>query len=175
MWIASPSASAGPIHLNISRLSEDMRQESSTAAFRSLAVKPAADAASEADQSGGVVPESIRKRKEPIMTEERNGRITESQGETGESLISRYRGSLLGPATEDALGTTVEFTTPGDLQPLSNVVGGGFFRFKPWLFIWKMRLRVNTVALAKSDHFPVACAEVSFFRFPFPVLSSRLD
>lgn len=46
-------------------------------------------------------------------------------------MISRYRGSLLGLAAGDALGTTIEFTSPGAFQPLSDIVGGGPFRLKP--------------------------------------------
>lgn len=44
---------------------------------------------------------------------------------------SRYRGALLGLAAGDALGTTVEFTTPGEFEPLTDIVGGGPFRLKP--------------------------------------------
>jgi ADP-ribosyl-[dinitrogen reductase] hydrolase len=43
---------------------------------------------------------------------------------------SRYRGALLGLAAGDALGTTVEFTTPGEFEPLTDIVGGGPFRLK---------------------------------------------
>ncbi len=46
-------------------------------------------------------------------------------------MISRYRGSLLGLAAGDALGTTIEFTRPGSFQPLSEIVGGGPFRLQP--------------------------------------------
>ena len=44
---------------------------------------------------------------------------------------SRYRGALLGLAAGDALGTTIEFTTPGEFEPLTDIVGGGPFRLKP--------------------------------------------
>jgi len=43
----------------------------------------------------------------------------------------RCRGSLLGLATGDALGTTLEFTRPGSFEPLTDLVGGGPFRLKP--------------------------------------------
>jgi ADP-ribosylglycohydrolase len=43
----------------------------------------------------------------------------------------RYRGALLGLAAGDALGTTVEFSDPGDFEPLTDIVGGGPFRLKP--------------------------------------------
>jgi ADP-ribosylglycohydrolase len=44
---------------------------------------------------------------------------------------SRYRGALLGLAAGDALGTTVEFTSPGEFEPLTEIIGGGPFRLKP--------------------------------------------
>jgi ADP-ribosylglycohydrolase len=43
----------------------------------------------------------------------------------------RYRGALLGLATGDALGTTLEFEAPGSFQPLMDLVGGGPFNLKP--------------------------------------------
>lgn len=45
--------------------------------------------------------------------------------------IDRYRGSLLGLACGDALGTTLEFKPPGTFMPLNDIVGGGPFRLKP--------------------------------------------
>jgi len=44
---------------------------------------------------------------------------------------SRFRGSLLGLAAGDALGTTVEFERPGRFTPLTDIVGGGPFSLKP--------------------------------------------
>lgn len=44
---------------------------------------------------------------------------------------SRFRGSLLGLAAGDALGTTVEFESPGSFTPLTDIVGGGPFRLQP--------------------------------------------
>lgn len=44
---------------------------------------------------------------------------------------SRFRGSLLGLAAGDALGTTVEFERPGSFAPLTDIVGGGPFRLQP--------------------------------------------
>jgi ADP-ribosyl-[dinitrogen reductase] hydrolase len=43
----------------------------------------------------------------------------------------RYRGSLLGLAAGDALGTTLEFRQPGAFQPLTDIVGGGPFNLQP--------------------------------------------
>ena len=46
-------------------------------------------------------------------------------------LRDRYRGSLLGLAVGDALGTTLEFSPPGSFAPLEEMVGGGPFALKP--------------------------------------------
>lgn len=45
--------------------------------------------------------------------------------------IERYRGSLLGLATGDAVGTTLEFKPPGSFTPINDMVGGGPFKLKP--------------------------------------------
>jgi ADP-ribosyl-[dinitrogen reductase] hydrolase len=45
--------------------------------------------------------------------------------------ISRYRGSLLGLAAGDALGTALEFQSPGTFAPIEDMVGGGPFRLNP--------------------------------------------
>ena len=39
----------------------------------------------------------------------------------------RFRGCLLGLATGDALGTTLEFKPPGSFQPIDDMLGGGPF------------------------------------------------
>ena len=46
-------------------------------------------------------------------------------------LTERYLGSLLGLACGDALGTTLEFTTPGTFTPIEDMVGGGPFGLQP--------------------------------------------
>lgn len=43
----------------------------------------------------------------------------------------RYRGCLLGLAAGDALGTTLEFKSPGTFTPLTDMIGGGPFDLKP--------------------------------------------
>lgn len=43
----------------------------------------------------------------------------------------RFRGCLLGLATGDALGTTLEFKPPGSFEPIDDMVGGGPFGLKP--------------------------------------------
>jgi ADP-ribosylglycohydrolase len=47
------------------------------------------------------------------------------------SIITRYRGCLLGLAVGDALGTTLEFRSPGSFMPITDMVGGGPFRLEP--------------------------------------------
>ncbi len=46
-------------------------------------------------------------------------------------MRSRYRGAMLGLATGDALGTTLEFKPPGSFKPIDDMVGDGPFRLKP--------------------------------------------
>ena len=47
------------------------------------------------------------------------------------SLQDRAQGALLGLATGDALGTTLEFTQPGSFVPLAGIMGGGPFDLLP--------------------------------------------
>jgi len=46
-------------------------------------------------------------------------------------LVANYRGALLGLAVCDALGTTLEFKSPGSFKPIADNVGGGPFGLKP--------------------------------------------
>ena len=39
----------------------------------------------------------------------------------------RFRGCLLGLAAGDALGTTLEFKSPGTFEPIGDMIGGGPF------------------------------------------------
>ncbi|MCA9175223.1 MAG: ADP-ribosylglycohydrolase family protein, partial [Planctomycetales bacterium] len=43
----------------------------------------------------------------------------------------RFRGCLLGLATGDALGTTLEFKPPGTFDPVDDIIGGGPFHLEP--------------------------------------------
>lgn len=45
-------------------------------------------------------------------------------------LHDRYPGCVLGLATGDALGTTLEFSPPGSFTPIDDMVGGGPFHLK---------------------------------------------
>ncbi|MPR00755.1 ADP-ribosylglycohydrolase family protein [Pseudomonas sp. MAFF 212408] len=47
------------------------------------------------------------------------------------TLSDRYRGSLLGLACGDAVGTTVEFMPRGSFTPVTDMLGGGPFKLKP--------------------------------------------
>jgi hypothetical protein len=47
------------------------------------------------------------------------------------SLGSKVSGSLLGLAVCDAVGTAVEFMSPGSFQPVVGMTGGGPFRLQP--------------------------------------------
>lgn len=47
------------------------------------------------------------------------------------NIIDRYKGSLLGLACGDAVGTTLEFKQPGSFEPVTDMVGGGPFRLDP--------------------------------------------
>jgi ADP-ribosyl-[dinitrogen reductase] hydrolase len=55
----------------------------------------------------------------------------------------RFRGCLLGLAVGDAVGTTLEFKSPGSFNPIHDMVGGGPFRLKPreWTDDTSMALR----------------------------------
>ena len=46
-------------------------------------------------------------------------------------VLNRYRGSLVGLAVGDALGTTVEFKRPGTFEPVADITGGGPFGLAP--------------------------------------------
>ncbi len=45
--------------------------------------------------------------------------------------LDRFQGSLLGLATADAVGTTLEFQAPGSFEPIKDMVGGGPFNLAP--------------------------------------------
>ena len=51
--------------------------------------------------------------------------------ENTKQLRDRYHGALLGLAAGDALGTTLEFKSPGTFRPLTDMVGGGPFNLQP--------------------------------------------
>jgi ADP-ribosylglycohydrolase len=73
------------------------------------------------------------------------------------TTLDRYRGCLLGLATGDALGTTLEFEQPGSFEPLTDMVGGGPFNLKPgeWTDDTSMALCLAESLITKKDFDPV--------------------
>jgi len=71
--------------------------------------------------------------------------------------IERYRGSLLGLAVGDALGTTLEFHRPGTFAPINDMVGGGPFRLQPgeWTDDTSMALCLAESLIEKQGFDPV--------------------
>jgi ADP-ribosylglycohydrolase len=70
---------------------------------------------------------------------------------------SHYRGALLGLAAGDALGTTVEFESPGNFEPLTTIVGGGPFDLKPgeWTDDTSMALCLAESLIASGGFNPI--------------------
>ncbi len=64
----------------------------------------------------------------------------------------RFRGCLLGLAAGDALGTTLEFTPPGSVEPIDDMVGGGPFGLRPgeWTDDTSMALCLATSLVERS-------------------------
>jgi len=64
----------------------------------------------------------------------------------------RFRGCLLGLAVGDAVGTTLEFKSPGSFNPIHDMVGGGPFRLKSgeWTDDTSMALCLATSLLEKK-------------------------
>ena len=68
----------------------------------------------------------------------------------------RFRGCLLGLAAGDALGTTLEFRTPGTFQKIDDIVGGGPFRLEPgqWTDDTSMALCLATSLIERGEFDP---------------------
>ena len=71
--------------------------------------------------------------------------------------IERYRGSLLGLATGDAVGTTLEFRPPGTFPPIEDMVGGGPFHLAPgqWTDDTSMALCLTESLIEQQGFDPV--------------------
>jgi ADP-ribosyl-[dinitrogen reductase] hydrolase len=71
-------------------------------------------------------------------------------------IKDRFRGCLLGLAVGDAVGTTLEFKSPGSFKPINDMVGGGPFRLKPgeWTDDTSMALCLATTLLEKNGFDP---------------------
>ena len=69
----------------------------------------------------------------------------------------RFRGSLLGLAVGDAIGTTVEFQPRGTFPPVTDMVGGGVFRLQAgqWTDDTSMALCLATSLIEKKGFDPV--------------------
>ncbi|WP_068505503.1 ADP-ribosylglycohydrolase family protein [Paenibacillus kribbensis] len=72
-------------------------------------------------------------------------------------IKDRFFGCLVGLATGDALGTTVEFSSPGTFEPVTDIVGGGVFGLKPgqWTDDTSMALCLAE-SLVRKDEFDPA-------------------
>ena len=68
----------------------------------------------------------------------------------------RARGALLGLAAGDAVGTTVEFRSPGSFEPLTDMVGGGPFALHPgqWTDDTSMALCLAESLVDRGTHDP---------------------
>ena len=73
------------------------------------------------------------------------------------SAHDRARGALLGLAAGDAVGTTVEFASPGSFKPVTDMVGGGPFRLDPgqWTDDTSMALCLAESLVDRRGHHPV--------------------
>jgi ADP-ribosylglycohydrolase len=71
--------------------------------------------------------------------------------------LDHYRGSLLGLAAGDALGTTVEFAPPNSFEPLTDIVGGGPFRLPvgAWTDDTSMALCLAESLVLRGEYDPI--------------------
>ena len=74
-----------------------------------------------------------------------------------DEVVNRYRGSLLGLAVGDALGTTLEFSRPGSFEPLTDMIGGGPFDLEPgqWTDDTSMALCLAESLVEVGDFDPI--------------------
>ncbi len=70
--------------------------------------------------------------------------------------LKRYKGCLLGLAVGDAVGTTLEFKTPGTFVPLTDMVGGGPFQLQPgqWTDDTSMALCLAESLVERNGFYP---------------------
>jgi ADP-ribosyl-[dinitrogen reductase] hydrolase len=68
----------------------------------------------------------------------------------------RFHGALLGLATGDAVGTTLEFRQPGSFSPIDDMTGGGPFSLRPgqWTDDTSMALCLATSLLEQGGFDP---------------------
>ena len=72
-------------------------------------------------------------------------------------LRLRYRGSLLGLAVSDAVGTTLEFKPPGTFSPIQDMIGGGPFSLMPgqWTDDTSMALCLAESLISRQGFDPI--------------------
>lgn len=68
----------------------------------------------------------------------------------------RFNGCFIGLAAGDALGTTVEFSSPGTFEPVTDIVGGGVFGLEAgqWTDDTSMALCLAESLVRKADFDP---------------------
>jgi ADP-ribosyl-[dinitrogen reductase] hydrolase len=73
------------------------------------------------------------------------------------NLQDKYRGCLLGLATGDALGTTLEFCRPDSFIPIQDMIGGGPFNLRPgeWTDDTSMALCLAESLITKKRFDPI--------------------
>ena len=78
-------------------------------------------------------------------------------GDKGVKKIDQYRGAMVGLAAGDALGTTLEFSSPGSFDPIHDMVGGGPFGLEPgqWTDDTSMSLCLAESLVEKGSFDPV--------------------
>ena len=78
----------------------------------------------------------------------------------------RFLGCLLGLATADALGTTLEFKRPGTFEPIDDMIGGGPFGLQPgqWTDDTSMALCLAE-SLVKKQGFDAADQMARYLRW----------
>jgi len=71
--------------------------------------------------------------------------------------LERFRGSLLGLAVGDALGTTLEFRPPGTFTPIDDMIGGGPFDLEPgeWTDDTSMALCLAESLIERKEFDPI--------------------
>src|SRR2546422_944736 len=83
--------------------------------------------------------------------------------------IERYRGSLLGLAVGDALGTTLEFKAPGTFAPICDIVVGGPFGLEPGQWTDDTSMALSGRALSPGAVAKAGCGGV------LPAAASRSE
>jgi ADP-ribosyl-[dinitrogen reductase] hydrolase len=73
------------------------------------------------------------------------------------TMRDRFLGCLVGLACGDAVGTTLEFRSPGSFEPITDMVGGGPFDLEPgqWTDDTSMALCLAESLIEREDFDPV--------------------